>query len=248
MFELKRMAVAVVANAALAAASYAVGAVNVAGVGGGVVVGVVILYCGGWGAFALLGAFFVLGSAATRLGYRKKAGLGVAQEDRGRRGAKHAFANCGAPAIAAVIFWGGTSEVALWPQASWALAAFAGAFATALFDTVSSEIGQLYGRRPFLITTLKAVPVGTDGAVSLEGTLAGLGAGALVAGLGAGLGLYGWMGAAFVTLGAFIGTTFESIIGARGRAKKRINNELLNFLNTLVGAAAAGVLFFLFAR
>lgn len=248
MFELKRMAVAVVANAALAGASYAVGAVNLAGVVGGFVVGVVILYCGGWGAFALLAAFFILGSASTRLGYRKKAGLGVAQEDKGRRGAKHAFANCGAPAVAAIVYWGGTSEVALWGQASWALAAFAGAFATALFDTVSSEIGQLYGKHPFLITTLKAVPVGTDGAVSVEGTIAGLGGGALVAALGVSLGLYGWMGAAFVTLGAFTGTTFESIIGALSGAKKRINNELLNFINTLVGAAAAGVLFFLFAR
>ena len=129
----------------------------------------------------------------------------------------------------------------------WALAAFAGAFATALFDTVSSEIGQLYGRHPFLITTLKRVPVGTDGAVSAEGTLAGLAAGAVLGALGWAFGLYGAWGILFVTAGAFIGTTFESIIGALGSAGKRINNELLNFINTVVGAAAAGLLYVLFA-
>ena len=62
--------------------------------------------------------------------------------------------------------------------------AFAAAFATAAADTVSSEIGKAFGRRTFLITTLRPVPRGTDGAVSLEGTLAGVAALAPVAGLG----------------------------------------------------------------
>ncbi|GAH71132.1 unnamed protein product, partial [marine sediment metagenome] len=187
---LRLLIIAAAVNAALAAISFAVGAVSLSGVAGGFIVGLVILYCGGWGAFGILVMFFAMGSAATKLGYTSKAALGVAQEEKGRRGARHAFANCGAPAIAAVIFWGGTSEVALWGEASWALAAFTAAFATALFDTVSSEIGQLYGRHPFLITTLKAVPVGTDGAVSLEGTAAGLAAAAAMAAAGALFGLY----------------------------------------------------------
>ncbi len=235
---------AALVNAAIAAASYLAGAVNAAGVVGGFAVGFVILYCGGWGAFAVLLFFFVAGSAATKLGYSKKASIGVAQEDKGRRGAKHALANCGAPALAAVIYWAGKGDGS--GGMNWAMAAFAGAFATALFDTMSSEIGQLYGKHPFLITTLRPVPVGTDGAVSLEGTAAGLLAAAVMAAFGAALGLYGWLAAAFVAAGAFVGTTFESIIGALGSAK-RLNNELLNFLNTVVGGAAAGVLSFFFA-
>ncbi len=235
--------VAVAVNVALAVASYIAGAVTMSGVVGGFVVGFTILYFGGWGAFAVLVLFFVAGSAATKLGYSRKASLGVAQEAKGRRGAKHAFANCGAAAIAAVLYW----LLAKDGGAAWVLAAFTGAFATALFDTVSSEVGQLYGKHPFLITTFRPVPVGTDGAISVEGTAAGLAAAVVMGALGAALGLYPWVSALFVAAGAFVGTTFESIIGALGSTRQRINNELLNFLNTLVGGAAAGLLCFLFA-
>ena len=42
---------------------------------------------------------------------------------------------------------------------------------------------QAYGKTAYLITTLKVVPRGTEGAVSLEGTAAGMAAAALFAGL-----------------------------------------------------------------
>jgi len=234
----KHLLISALVNAALAAASWFAGAVNVSGVIGGFVVGFVILAFGGWGSFGILLAFFVLGSAATRLGYSRKAALGVAQEDKGRRGAKHAFANCGAPGLAALLYAYLLSAHGA-DAASYALIILAGAFATALSDTVSSEIGQLYGKHPFLITTLKPVPVGTDGAVSVEGTLAGFLAGALIGALGLLFNLYSPLGIVFVTIGAFIGTTFESILGAVG---KRLNNELLNFLNTVVGGLSSALL------
>ena len=49
---------------------------------------------------------------------------------------------------------------------------------------LSSEVGKAYGRRTFLITSLRPVPPGTEGAVSLEGTLGGLLGGLLVAAYG----------------------------------------------------------------
>jgi uncharacterized protein (TIGR00297 family) len=233
--------IAAAVNAALAAVSWFAGAVNFSGVIGGFVVGFIILAFGGWGSFGILAAFFVFGSAATRLGYRRKAALGVAQEDKGRRGAKHAFANCATAALAALAY--AFLESRYGPAAARiAQVVLAGAFATALSDTASSEIGQLYGRHPFLITTFKPVPVGTDGAVSVEGTLAGIAAGALIGVLGWAFGLYGPVAIAFVAVGAFIGSTFESILGAAGSAGRRLNNELLNFLNTVVGGLAAGVM------
>jgi uncharacterized membrane protein len=42
---------------------------------------------------------------------------------------------------------------------------------------------QAYGRTTYLVTTFKLVPRGTEGAVSLEGTLAGVAAAALFAGV-----------------------------------------------------------------
>jgi uncharacterized protein (TIGR00297 family) len=210
------------------------------------VVGVVILFSGGWPAFAMLVTFFIFGSLATQLGYSRKAALGVAQENKGRRGSKHALANCGTGVAAALVYRFGVEFGWNDPAPAAILAVLAGGFATALSDTVSSEIGQLYGKHPFLITTLRPVPVGTDGAISMEGTLAGLAAGFFLGLVGLVVGLCGPLGAVFVGTGAFVGTTFESIIGAFGAAKKRFDNEFLNFLNTLVGGAAAGLLVYFF--
>ena len=120
------------------------------------------------------------------------------------------------------------------------------ALATAVFDTVSSEIGQVWGNHPFLITTLRSVPPGTEGAVSVEGTLAGMSAAAGLAATAAALGLngsFGWTGVGIVVAAAFIGTTIESVLGAlgsrRGSLLSDIDNEAMNFTNTFVGAAVA---------
>src|SRR5262249_9019940 len=99
-----------------------------------------------------------------------------------------------------------------------------------------SEIGQLLGRRTFLITTFRPVPRGTEGAVSLEGTLAGVAASIVLGALGALLGLYPWTGVAAIAVAAFVGTTFESVVGAALEKRQLLDNEALNFLNTLVGA------------
>ena len=120
--------------------------------------------------------------------------------------------------------------------------ACAGALATATSDTVSSEIGQLWGRRTYLITTLQPVPRGTEGAVSLEGTLAGIAASLAIGGLGYWTGLYPALGIAAVAIAAFVGTTLESLIGATIEKRGLLDNEAVNFLNTLCGALAAAAL------
>ena len=53
-------------------------------------------------------------------------------------------------------------------------------FACSCADTFASEFGVLSRRRPLLLSTLKPVPRGTDGAISLEGTLAALLGGAII--------------------------------------------------------------------
>ena len=115
-------------------------------------------------------AFFVLGTVATKLGYRIKAARGIAQEKGGARGWRNAWANGGVPALLAVLAGHGAAR----GRATCSALAYAASVATAAADTCSSEIGKAYGRRTFLITTLRPVPPGTEGAVSLEGTLGGL--------------------------------------------------------------------------
>jgi uncharacterized protein (TIGR00297 family) len=223
--------IALAANAVLGLLAFWRGAVSRSGFIGGVIVGTAILACGGWGAWALLCGFFVLGSSATRLGYARKARAGLAQDDQGRRGSKHALANCGTALGLSV-------AIALFPgQAGLLGLGIAAAFATALSDTLGSEVGQLYGRTPFLPTTFRRVPPGTEGAISLEGTLAGV-AGSLVMGaIGWITGIYGLMGLGLVAIGAFVGTLVESYVGAIWGQDARIGNETMNFLNTVVGAA-----------
>jgi uncharacterized protein (TIGR00297 family) len=229
-----RLLLAAVVNAALAGAAYAAKTVDRSGVIAGFLVGFVIYAFLDWRGYLVLVSFFVIGSACTKLGYRKKEAAKLAQENKGRRGARHALANAGVAAACALF-------AALTPYPVIFALAFAGAFATAAADTASSEIGQLLGRRTFLITTFRPVPRGTEGAVSLEGTLAGIFASLVIAALAAAVGLFPWMGVPFVVLAAFVGTTFESVVGAALEKRQLLDNEALNFLNTLVGALGAAV-------
>jgi uncharacterized protein (TIGR00297 family) len=224
-----RVLLGALVNAALAGLAYALRTVDVSGVIGGFFVGFTIWLFLDWKGFLLLLSFFVIGSACTKLGYKRKAAQNLAQEKGGRRGARHAFANAGV-ATACALFAALTDHPVLFALA------FAASFATAAADTASSEIGQLLGRRTFLITTLRPVPRGTEGAVSLEGTLAGVAASLVVGGLGALLGLYPWAGVLPIAAAAFVGTTFESVVGAALEKRQLLDNEALNFLNTLVGA------------
>jgi uncharacterized protein (TIGR00297 family) len=115
--------------------------------------------------------------------------------------------------------------------------AYAAAVATAAADTCSSEVGKAYGRRTFLITSLKPVPPGTEGAVSLEGTLGGLAGGAIVASVGALSGLYAWPAAALVAFAGLLGSLAESVIGTVAEKRGWLDNDLLNALNTAIGGA-----------
>jgi uncharacterized protein (TIGR00297 family) len=230
-----RLGVGLAVNLALAAAAYAARGVDRSGAAAGVLLGSTIWAFLGWRGFLLLLAFFVLGTLATKFGYEPKARARLAQEKGGRRGARNAFAKATVAALAAV-FAATTGEPVLFALA------LAGAFATATADTCSSEIGQVIGRRTFLITTLRAVPRGTQGAVSLEGTLAGVAGSLVVAGLGSAAGLYPAAGVAVVVAAALVATTLESLAGATLERRGLVDNDAVNFLNTLAGALfAAGL-------
>ncbi len=145
-----------------------------------------------------------------------------------------ALANAGVPVLCAVLYALGLSEAFS--------AAYVAAIGAALADTAESEVGQLSRHAPRLLTSLRRVPPGTDGAVSLPGTLAGVAAAGLTAGLGLALGLvWGWGTAGLVALAAFLGTGADSLVGAR---LPRLGNEATNVACTLVAAALALVFHF----
>jgi uncharacterized protein (TIGR00297 family) len=216
------------ATGIFAGLAYALGMVSRGGALGGFAVGVVIYACLGPQGFMILALFVIVGSALTRLGYRSKQQRGIAQSHGGRRGAKNALSNCGVALLCALL-------AALIPSEAFA-AAFVASLGAAFADTAESEIGQLSRHTPRLITSLRKAPPGTDGAVSMSGTLAGLVAAGLTALLGLMVGLVGGPFAALlVACAAFLGTVVDSLLGALA---PRIGNELTNVLCTL---AAAGL-------
>lgn len=232
-----------IVNAVLALTGYFTRSVDFSGALGGWCLGSVLILGAGWPLYFALLVFFVLGTATTKLGFARKAALGLAQEGGGRRGFSHAFSNVGVAAICAVAV-SRYSRIATEPLEAMILPYCMGiaALATAAADTTASEIGQLAGRRAFLPLTLRPVPVGTEGAVSVEGTTAGLAGGFVVAVAGVLALHYGllrvdlWV-IAFITAAAFLGSYLESIAGSWNR--KRISpvpNGVLNFFNTAAGA------------
>ncbi len=220
---------AILVTAAFAAIAYALGMISRSGALGGLLVGTTIYASLGPRGFAVLALFVIGGSLLTRLGYASKARTGTAQEHGGRRGARNALANCAVPTFCAILAAATGSEPLI--------AAFVASLGAAFADTAESEIGQLFSRTPRLITTLQSVPPGTDGAISVPGTLAGVGAAGLTAVLGLALGMLETPAAVLlVVVASFLGTVADSLIGA---LSSRADNELTNVLCTFVAALLA---------
>jgi uncharacterized protein (TIGR00297 family) len=224
-------------NGSMAAAALAVSALDPAGAVSAVLIGTAITAGLGGAGLLVMVSFFVLGTAATRLGYARKAARGIAQAKGGARGWRNAWANGGVPAALALLAGMAPSEL----KPVWTLA-YAAAVATAAADTCSSEVGKAWGRRTFLITSLRPVPPGTEGAVSLEGTLAGAAAAALVAAMGPAGRLYAWMLVPLVATAGVLGSLAESVLGTVAERRGWMGNHALNALNTAFGAGIVTLL------
>ena len=213
--------------------AYLARAVNRGGAVTGVLLATVLYVYAAWPGLVMLGGLMVIGTGVTRLGYVRKGVLGVAEGRDGRRGIGSVVANAGAGVAFAFL------AVATPYSKAFGIAMVA-AFATALFDTTATEVGQAFGRHhPVLVTTWRAVPEGTPGGVSLVGTLAGLCGGAVLAGVGWAMGLVAGVGAVAVIFGAFCGSTLESLLGAMMGKGSRSDHHLRNLFNTVVGAGVA---------
>jgi uncharacterized protein (TIGR00297 family) len=190
-----------------------------------------LLFVGlGLGGFVTLSAVFAITWLATRVGYARKRKLGVAESKSGRN-ARQVLANVATAATFAVL----SLKFGL-PCAVVAIAALAEAAA----DTTSSEIGEALSSRAWLITGFRSVPPGTNGAISLAGTVAGLSAATLVTLIALWVGVTD--GLWIVVIAAFLGTLVDSLLGATLERAGRIGNDGVNFISTLAAAGFALVL------
>ncbi|MDJ0631999.1 MAG: TIGR00297 family protein [Xenococcaceae cyanobacterium MO_188.B29] len=197
--------------------------------------GVIVWATLGWQGYTIVVFYFIFGSAVTRVGLAEKEAMGIAEERSGARGAGNVWGS----ALTATICALGTLFVSE-PISNLLLLGYVASFSTKLSDTTATEIGKAYGKRTFLITTLQPVPRGTEGAVSLEGTLAGIAASVAIAFLGWAVGIISFLGVIWCIIAAFVATTIESLIGATIEDKiPWLTHDLVNILNTLIGAFVA---------
>lgn len=211
------------------------------------------------GGYIVMVVYFILGSGVTKVGAAEKEALGIAEKRDGARGPENVWGSALISAICALAFWivkvretqeallsGGQVSPWYFQAIPLLLLAYIAAIATKLSDTCGTEIGKAYGKTTYLITTLKPVPRGTEGAVSLEGTIAGVIGSLLLAILAWAVGIIPHqlpIGILWVVIAAFVATTAESLIGATIEGKlPGLTHDVVNILNTLIGAIVAVVI------
>ena len=192
-------------------------------------------------------AVLLLTGLATRFGHRHKVRLGTAEKKHGR-GAAQVAANVGLAAVLidptvqsalATVYVNNAVSTACFLTLGLA------ALAEAAADTVSSELGQVIGGTPRMLTTLRKVEPGTDGGVTLAGTAAGMAAAAIVAFAGT-LALHGGpLTFALSWAAAVFGLLFDSLLGATLERNGWLNNDAVNFLSTASAAAFAMIILLL---
>jgi uncharacterized protein (TIGR00297 family) len=201
------------------------------------ILGVILWGTLGWRGYLVVLVYFGVGSLVTKIGYQAKAALGIAEKRGGARGPENVWGSAAVGALCAVGIAGLGDGWTLPLQM-----AFVGSFAAKLNDTVSSEIGKAYGRRTILLTTFQAVPPGTEGAVSLEGTLAGLVGGLGLTLVAGGVGMVPILGIPICVGAALVANVVESWVGATWQGRwPWLTNEWVNGINTLVGAVLSGL-------
>ncbi|WP_197076817.1 DUF92 domain-containing protein [Hymenobacter terrenus] len=207
---------------------------NAVWTGGGL--GLLIYLGAGFTGLALLALFFGLGTAASGWRVADKRRLGLAEANKGRRTAGQVLANAGVAGLLGLLGW-------QYPQvAPICQLMLAGSFAAATADTLSSELGNVYGRRYYNIITLKPDTRGLDGVISLEGTLLGLAGSTVLA--SAYCLSFGWVPAFWwLLLAGTVGNLSDSILGATLERRHYLANDAVNFFNTLIGALTIAALY-----
>lgn len=195
----------------------------------GAVIGFFVFAGAGLCGLVMLAAFFILGTFATSWKKAEKIRFKPESDRIVKRDAWQVLANGGVAAILGLLAVIMPSHSILFQLM------IAASLASAAADTLSSELGMIYGRRFFNILTLKKERKGLDGVISIEGLLIGIIGSAIIAAICL-TGHADTTGSWQIVICGTLGNLADSVLGAALERKGLLGNNMVNFLNTLVAA------------
>jgi len=221
---------------AIVVASIATKKLTVGGAFTGAVMAILVYLGFGYTGVSMLATFFILGTVATIWKKKEKAAVKVQHDQSTRRDAGQVFANGGVAGAMGALSYFFPERTQLFDLM------IAASLSSAMADTLSSELGMVYGRRFYNIISWKKDAKGLDGVISLEGTLIGVIGSAIIAliyALGLGWDRSFWL----IILAGTIGNLSDSVLGALLERKQLLTNNGVNFLNTIIAAVFAGLIY-----
>lgn len=203
----------------------------------GGIVGLSIYLGTGYIGMVMLAIFFILSTFATSHRKEEKRNLTIDEHPQ-QRNTRQVLANGGLAAILGLL------ALAFPDKRLLATVFMAAAFSSAMADTLSSELGTVYGKRFYNILNFTPGKRGEDGVISTEGLLIGI--------IGSGLIAFtyslkfGW-NATFINIivAGTLGNLTDSVLGATLERRGFLNNNEVNFLNTFTAVIISCLLLLL---
>lgn len=196
-------------------------------------VGAYIFGLGGWATTAVVLIFFISSSFFSGVGPRSD----DAHTPEARRSGLQVWANG---------IWIVTCLVLALPfDHSVFLAGAIAAIAVATADTWATELRSIDSEKTYLITTFKPVEPGTDGGISLRGTLSGALGSLTIAGFSVYLFSFSLVDFFIILTAGFLGCLLDSYFGAIFQRNNRsvqipAIHQKISITNNVVNAAATG--------
>ncbi len=198
------------------------------------ILGTILWGCLSWQGWMSVVIYLLFGSLVTKIGFKFKKEQGIAEKRGGRRGPENVWGSSATGLFLAIMTKFNAANVVMFKIG------FAASFAAKLADTFGSEIGKRFGRDTYLITSFKKVERGTEGGISLEGTLSSVLGSIFMAFIMLRLSIistkYHFI---IVIVSGFLATLSESIIGAEFQNKYKLSNELVNAIQTSIASVLA---------
>ena len=221
---------------AIVAASIFTRKLTIGGALTGSLIAILVFSGSGYIGVSMLAAFFILGTVVTIWKRNEKVLIKVQHDQSVRRDAGQVLANGGITGLMGALSYLLRGEAPLYNLM------MAASLSSAMADTLSSELGMVYGKRFYNIISWKKDSKGLDGVISLEGTLIGVIGSVIIALIYAiGIGLDSRF--CIIILAGTIGNLSDSVLGALFERKHLLTNNGVNFLNTFIAAVIAGLIY-----